>query len=51
MTLMSLYNLISFLGIFVLAAFAWLCSSNRKVVNWRATLENLWPIKASLIRL
>jgi len=32
---MSIHNLISLLGIFVLAFFAWLCSSNRKVVNWR----------------
>jgi concentrative nucleoside transporter, CNT family len=33
---MSASNLVSFLGIFLLAGFAWLCSSNRKVVNWRA---------------
>ncbi len=46
MTLMSLYNLISFLGIFVLAAFAWLCSSNRKVVNWRAVI---WGIGLELL--
>jgi len=32
---MQIYNLISFFGIFVLAGFAWLCSSNRNVVNWR----------------
>jgi len=32
---MGTYNFISFLGIFVLAGFAWLCSSKRKVVNWR----------------
>jgi len=32
---MDIYNFVSFLGIFVLAGFAWLCSSNRKVVNWR----------------
>jgi CNT family concentrative nucleoside transporter len=32
---MDIYNLISFLGIFVLAGFAWLCSSDRKVLNWR----------------
>jgi CNT family concentrative nucleoside transporter len=32
---MSIYNLISFLGLFVLAAAAWLFSSNRKVINWR----------------
>jgi CNT family concentrative nucleoside transporter len=35
---MDAYNLISFLGIFILAAFAWLCSSNKKVVNWRVIL-------------
>ena len=32
---MELYNLVSFFGIFVLAGFAWLCSNNRRVVNWR----------------
>lgn len=32
---MEIYNFVSFLGIFVLAGFAWLCSANRKVVNWR----------------
>ena len=32
---MNIYNFISLVGIFVLAGFAWLCSSNRKVVNWR----------------
>jgi CNT family concentrative nucleoside transporter len=31
----SVYNLISFLGIFVLAGVAWLVSTDRKVVNWR----------------
>lgn len=30
-----MYNLVSFVGIFILMAFAWLLSSNRKVVNWR----------------
>ena len=33
---MSVYNLVSFLGIFVLAGVAWLFSTDRKVVNWRA---------------
>lgn len=28
----------SLIGIFVLAGFAWLCSANRKVVNWRVIL-------------
>ncbi|MGD1008562.1 MAG: nucleoside transporter C-terminal domain-containing protein [Candidatus Aminicenantales bacterium] len=32
---MSIYNIISFLGLFVLAGVAWLFSSDRKVVNWR----------------
>ncbi len=33
---MSIYNVISFLGIFVLLGFAWLCSSHRGRMNWRA---------------
>jgi CNT family concentrative nucleoside transporter len=33
-----MYNLISFLGIFVIMAFAWLISSERKVINWRVIL-------------
>ena len=32
------YNLVSFAGIFVLMALAWLLSSDRKVINWRAVL-------------
>jgi len=32
---MSSYNLISFLGIFVLMGFAWLFSSHKRVINWR----------------
>jgi CNT family concentrative nucleoside transporter len=32
---MTAYNLVSFLGIFIIAGFAWLLSANRKVVNWR----------------
>ena len=32
---MTIYNFISFAGIFALAFFAWLCSSDRKAVNWR----------------
>ena len=31
-------NLISFLGIFMLMAFAWSISSDRKVVNWRVVI-------------
>ena len=30
-----MYNLISFSGMFLLMAIAWILSSNRKVVNWR----------------
>lgn len=32
---MEIYNVVSFFGIFVLVGFAWLCSSDRRVVNWR----------------
>lgn len=35
---MESYNLVSLAGIFLLLAFAWLCSSNRKVFNWRVVL-------------
>ena len=35
---MGINNFVSFLGILVLAGFAWLCSSNRKVINWRVVL-------------
>ncbi|MDD8027400.1 MAG: nucleoside transporter C-terminal domain-containing protein [Acidobacteriota bacterium] len=33
---MTVYNLISFVGIFVLAFVAWLCSGCRRNVNWHA---------------
>ena len=33
-----MYNLVSFGGIFILMAFAWLLSANRKVVNWRVII-------------
>lgn len=33
-----MYNLVSFAGIFVLMAFAWLLSTDRRVVNWRVVL-------------
>jgi len=33
--LMSILNLISLLGIFVLMAVAWIFSSNRRLINWR----------------
>jgi CNT family concentrative nucleoside transporter len=32
---MTAYNFVSFLGIFIIAGFAWLLSANRRVVNWR----------------
>jgi CNT family concentrative nucleoside transporter len=41
-----MYNLISFSGIFVLMFFAWLISSDRKVINWRVIL---WGIALQLI--
>ncbi len=41
---MDIYNLVSFLGIFVLAGVAWLCSSNRKVINWRVVLWGIGGI-------
>ena len=42
---MTIHNLVSFAGIFVLLAFAWLCSANRRVVNWRAVV---WGTALSL---
>jgi concentrative nucleoside transporter, CNT family len=33
-----MYNLISFSGIFVLMAFAWLISADRKIINWRVII-------------
>ncbi len=33
-----MYNFVSFAGIFILMAFAWLLSSNRKVINWRVII-------------
>lgn len=42
---MSIYNFISFLGILVIAGFAWLCSSDRKNVNWRVVF---WGITLQL---
>jgi CNT family concentrative nucleoside transporter len=41
-----MYNLISLSGIFVLMFFAWLISSDRKVINWRVIL---WGIALQLI--
>ena len=42
---METYNLVSFFGIFVLAGFAWLCSSSRKSINWRVVF---WGIGLQL---
>lgn len=33
-----MYNLISFIGIFILMAFAWILSTDRKVINWRVVI-------------
>jgi len=35
---MESYNLVSLAGIFILLGFAWLCSSNRRVLNWQLIL-------------
>jgi CNT family concentrative nucleoside transporter len=43
---MDIYNLVSFLGIFVIAGFAWVCSSNRRVINWRVIF---WGISLQLL--
>jgi CNT family concentrative nucleoside transporter len=43
---MEIYNLVSLAGIFVLAGFAWLCSSNKRVVNWRVIF---WGISLQLL--
>lgn len=32
---MEMYNLVSFCGLVLLLVFAWLCSSNKKSMNWR----------------
>jgi len=42
---MEIYNLVSFFGIFILVGFAWLCSRQRKVVNWRVVF---WGIGLQL---
>jgi len=38
---MSIYNLVSFLGLFVLAGAAWVFSTDRRVVNWRVLFWGL----------
>ncbi|MDO9289575.1 MAG: Na+ dependent nucleoside transporter N-terminal domain-containing protein, partial [Thermodesulfovibrionales bacterium] len=41
-----MHNLISFAGIFILMAFAWTISSDRKVINWRVII---WGTALQLI--
>jgi len=41
-----MYNIVSFAGIFILMAVAWLLSANRKVVNWRVII---WGTALQLI--
>jgi CNT family concentrative nucleoside transporter len=43
---MSIYNLVSALGVFILPVFAWLTSSRRRVINWRAVA---WGIGLQLL--
>jgi CNT family concentrative nucleoside transporter len=38
---MTRYHLISFVGMFVLLGFAWLCSCNRRCMNWRLILVGI----------
>jgi nucleoside permease NupC len=35
---METYNFVSFVGIFILLGFAWLCSAHKKLLNWRVIL-------------
>ncbi len=42
---MEWYNLVSLLGVFSLAGFAWLCSSHRRNINWRVVF---WGILIQL---
>ncbi len=43
---MELYNLVSFLGVFIIAFLAWLCSSNKRIINWRLVV---WGIGLQLV--
>jgi CNT family concentrative nucleoside transporter len=43
---MSIYNLVSFAGIFVLLGVAWLLSANRRNMNWRVIL---WAIVLQIL--
>ena len=33
-----MYNVVSFSGLFILMAVAWVLSANRKVINWRVII-------------
>jgi CNT family concentrative nucleoside transporter len=41
-----MYNLVSFAGIFILMAFAWLLSNNRRIINWRVVF---WGVLIQLL--
>ncbi len=41
-----MYNFISFIGIFILMAIAWMLSANRRVINWRVII---WGTALQLI--
>ncbi|NIP26518.1 MAG: nucleoside transporter [Phycisphaerae bacterium] len=43
---MDVYNLVSFAGIFVLIAFAWLLSADKKNMNWRVII---WGIALQIL--
>ena len=43
---MESYNLVSLAGIFILLGFAWLCSSNRRILNWQLIL---WGVGLQLL--
>lgn len=43
---MTIYNFISFLGIFILIGFAWIISENKKIMNWKVIF---WGVGLQLI--
>jgi concentrative nucleoside transporter, CNT family len=43
---MDYHNIISFIGIFIIMGFAWLFSTNRRLMNWRAII---WGIGIQLV--
>ncbi len=43
---MEMYNLVSFLGIFILIAFAWILSPDRKNINWKVIS---WGVSLQLL--